>query len=69
MDGRMKLTKKQRDKIPAKDFAVPGRKYPIPDEAHARAALSYVSRYGSDEEKKRVKSAVKRKFPNIKIGG
>jgi hypothetical protein len=29
------LTSKQRDKLPAKDFAGPKRSYPVPDRAHA----------------------------------
>ena len=33
-----KLTAEARRKLPAKDFAGPGRSYPIPDKAHARAA-------------------------------
>lgn len=33
-----KLTAKSRDKIPASEFALPGRRYPIEDEAHARNA-------------------------------
>jgi hypothetical protein len=33
-----KLTSKARKKIPDKDFAGPGRSYPIPDRAHAADA-------------------------------
>ncbi|MDR3407169.1 MAG: hypothetical protein P4L68_01570 [Methylovirgula sp.] len=33
-----KLTSKGRDELPAKDFAGPGRSYPIEDKAHARNA-------------------------------
>ena len=29
------LTTKQRDKMPAKEFALPGGRYPINDQAHA----------------------------------
>lgn len=32
------LTTKQRKKLPAKDFAGPGRSYPVPDKAHAQNA-------------------------------
>lgn len=34
-----RLTGKERGKLPSKDFAGPGRSFPIPDKAHARAAL------------------------------
>ena len=33
-----KLTTKSRDKIPTSEFALPGRRYPVEDEAHARNA-------------------------------
>ena len=33
-----KLTKSQRDKLPDSAFALPGRRYPIPDADHARNA-------------------------------
>lgn len=33
-----KLTSKGRDELPAKDFAGPGRSYPVEDKAHARNA-------------------------------
>lgn len=62
------LTTKQRKRLHSGTFVFPKtRKYPIPDEAHARSALSYVSRYGTESEKKKVRAAVRRKFPNIKI--
>ena len=34
-----KLTAKARAKIPASQFAGPNRSFPIPDKAHARAAI------------------------------
>ncbi|MDE2472044.1 MAG: hypothetical protein KGL35_25770 [Bradyrhizobium sp.] len=49
------------------DFALPSqRKYPIPDKAHARNALSRVAQYGTPAEKKAVRAAVHRKYPDIK---
>ena len=33
-----KLTNGEREKLPANDFALPGHRYPIEDEAHARNA-------------------------------
>lgn len=35
-----KLTKKERDALPDNAFALPGRRFPIIDKRHARAALS-----------------------------
>lgn len=62
------LTYAERKKLQASSFVFPEtRKYPIQDEAHARSALQRVSQYGSDEEKRKVRAAVRRKYPNIVI--
>ena len=62
-----KLTGKQRSKLKTSSFAIPSeRKYPIEDESHARNALARVAQHGTPEEKKKVRAAVKRKYPNIK---
>jgi hypothetical protein len=60
-----KLTTTGRKRIKAKNFALPGRRYPIEDRAHARNALARVSQFGSSSEKARVRAAVKRKYPSI----
>jgi hypothetical protein len=61
------LSTKQRKKLSKKDFALPGkRKYPIPDKAHARNALARVAQYGTPAEQKKVKTAVKRRFPSFR---
>ena len=60
-----KLTIKARDALPKKDFAVAGGHYPIENPDHARAALSMVSRYGSEAEKAEVRAKVHAKFPGI----
>lgn len=63
-----KITSKGRKRMKLSTFALPKeRKYPIPDAAHARNALSRVSQHGSPSEVKRVKAAVHKKFPSIKI--
>lgn len=63
-----RLTDRQRDRLPTKDFALPKeRAYPINDAAHARNALARVSQFGSPSEVAAVKHAVHRKFPRIKI--
>jgi len=57
---------KNRKKLSKKSFALPGkRKYPIPDKAHARNALARVAQFGSKDEKKKVRAAVKKRFPSI----
>lgn len=59
------LTTEARNELPTGDFALPGRRYPIHDEAHARNALARVAQHGSPAEKSRVRGAVHRKFPGI----
>lgn len=60
------LTTKDRKKLSKKSFALPGkRRYPIPDKAHARNALARVAQNGSPAEQKKVKAAVKKRFPSI----
>jgi hypothetical protein len=59
------LTAKGRKHIKEENFALPGRRYPIHDEAHARAALQRVSQLGSSSEKAAVRAAVARKYPGI----
>lgn len=59
------LTTKARNALPSSAFALPGRRFPIPDAAHARNALARVSQHGTPEEKAKVRAAVHRKFPSI----
>jgi hypothetical protein len=61
-----KLSSKQRSKLPSKDFAVKGGKYPISDINHARAGLSMVAKYGSPAEQAAVHKKVAAKYPGIK---
>ena len=70
-----RLTAKERHALPRGDFALPGHgegsdhkgsgSYPIPDQSHARAALSRVAQHGSPAEQEKVRSAVHRKYPDI----
>ncbi len=61
-----KLNAAQRKKLKTSTFALPSeRKYPIEDISHARNALSRVAANGTPEEKKKVRAAVKRKYPSI----
>jgi hypothetical protein len=66
MHQMAKLTTASRKKIPTNEFALPGRRYPIEDEAHARNALSRVSQDGTAAEKATVRRKVHRLFPNLK---
>ena len=59
------LTAKQRGALSKKAFALPDRRYPIPDASHARNALARVSQHGSPQEKKRVRRRVAKRFPGI----
>jgi hypothetical protein len=59
------LTQQGRDKIKATNFALPGRRYPIHDMAHARAALSRVAQHGTPEEQAKVRAAVHNKYPSL----
>jgi hypothetical protein len=59
------LTTKARKHIAEDNFALPGRRYPIHDKAHARNALARVSQSGTPEEQAKVKAAVHNKFPKI----
>lgn len=54
-----KLTTKQRKKLPASDFAGPGRSFPVPDKAHAKAAKSRAS---AAERKGNISAATKAKI-------
>ena len=59
------LTTKGRKHIAEENFALPGRRYPIHDSAHARNALARVAQNGTPEEQAKVKSAVHKKYPGI----
>lgn len=64
------LTTKQRKRMASSTFAIPETKsYPIPDASHARNALARVSQHGTPDQKRRVRAAVKRKFPTIGANG
>ena len=63
------LKAKQRNKLQTGTFALPSkRKYPIPDVAHARSALSYAARSDTEGEYSTVRAAVVKKFPQLAGG-
>lgn len=59
------LTAGARAHIKGKNFALPGRRYPIENPSHARNALARVSQFGSPAEKSKVRTAVHKKFPSL----
>ena len=62
------LSTRARDNLSASDFVFPDeRSYPIQDESHARNALARVAQHGTPAQKAKVKAAVRRKYPNIKV--
>ena len=62
-----KMTYKERKNLPSSAFVFPNeRKYPIHDIAHARNALARVAAHGTPEEQAKVRSAVYRKYPELK---
>ena len=63
-----KLTAASRKSIPTGEFALPGRRYPIEDEAHARNALARVAQDGTAVEKATVRRKVHARYPALKQG-
>lgn len=56
------LTTAMRKALPTSKFALPGRRYPVNDKAHANNALARVSQNGTPSEKSAVRSKVKSLF-------
>jgi hypothetical protein len=56
-----------RNKLPDSAFALPGRKYPIDTPERARSALARVNQFGSDEDKRKVLAAVKKRYPKMDV--
>jgi len=65
--GGNMLDANARKQIAPENFALPGKRYPIHDAAHARNALARVSQHGTPAEKSRVKAAVLKKYPNMGV--
>lgn len=63
--GGKVLDANARAHISADNFALPGRRYPIHDVAHARNALARVAQNGTPAERAKVKAAVHKKYPSI----
>jgi len=62
-----RLTYAERSQLPASAFAIPERRaYPLDTAARARDALSRVDRFGTASDRRRVRSAVRRRYPAIR---
>ena len=63
-----KLTDRGRAQVKDSNFVFPKKKkYPIHDKTHARTALRFVAMHGDANEKQKVRSAVKQKYPGIDV--
>lgn len=75
----MAITMKEREKLPSKDFALPGKgsgrggkgpgSYPIDTPGRARSALSRGAQHASPSEDATIKRKVKAKYPGIAVNG
>jgi hypothetical protein len=75
----MPLKMKQREKLPSKDFALPGKgtgkggkgpgSYPIDTPGRARNALSRGAANASPGQQAEIKRKVEAKYPSIDVGG
>ena len=64
------LSTDERKALPDSAFVFPKeRKYPINDIDHARAALSMGAQHATASEYAKIKAAVKKKYPEIDVGG
>ena len=59
------LTTKGRKALATGSFALPGRRYPIEDKAHARNALARAAQHASPAEQATIRHKVHAKFPSI----
>jgi hypothetical protein len=60
------LRAKRRNTLPDSEFAIPEeRKYPIHDRAHGANALARVAQHGTPEERRKVKAAVCKRYPDF----
>jgi hypothetical protein len=63
-----RLTSRGRKRMKAKQFALPGKRFPIPDASHARNALARAANLPPAERQK-VRRKVKARFPSIQVSG
>jgi hypothetical protein len=63
-----RLTSRGRKRMKARQFALPGKRFPIPDASHARNALARAAALPPAERQK-VRRKVKARFPSIQVSG
>jgi hypothetical protein len=61
------LTAAQRAQLPDRDFALPGRRFPIPDLEHAQAALRDMKIEGAatPAEQDTIRAKIAHRYPQI----
>lgn len=65
---KAKLSTERRNSLPDSDFVFPAtREYPIPDESHARNALSRGAQNESGARLETIRRKVRDRFPNIDV--
>ena len=64
-----KLTPQARKKMPPQKFALPGRRYPVEDPAHARNALARAAQNATPSEQAQVRRKVHARFPGMGMRG
>lgn len=62
-----RLTTNTRNALPTSTFALPGRRYPIPDASHARNALARASQFASPGQQATIRRKVASRFPSITL--
>lgn len=67
VEVRMKLTSKARNSLPAADFALPGRRFPINDAAHAQNAKARATQGVKAGTLSPAQAAAVRKMANAKL--
>jgi hypothetical protein len=65
----MSISAKKRKSLPAQDFALPGKKYPIDTVKRARNALSRGAQNASPAQLSRIKAKVHARYPSIRVTG
>jgi hypothetical protein len=63
-----RLTSRGRKRMKAKQFALPGKRFPIHNASHARNALARAANLPPAERQK-VRRKVKARFPSIQVSG
>ena len=61
-----KLTAKTRKAIPSNAFALPGRRYPVEDKAHAANAKSRAAQFATPSQKKIIDAKANRVLASAK---